>query len=340
VLVPVAWNVLILGPPGEGRMHLTRSPRRDRRQEEYALSTDQTSAMPRRDRILARRDEVTKEELHALLAGVIGALQPELKSMWTKLVFQENGFVREYGVSDVYCASRLMDQALSRGAALDKLLQRALLVRRVLETGKSGALASTPNALLQRMHLTDPELRPWVQRCPFGFTAFNLFLCLESLELLRVNTWSDQARISTPTEARIHTHQRGFRSWVLTGELVNEVFDGEVVDRPTGFSQYAVACEIYKRSVARNSGKSITCNRTSAARVRAGEDYLLEKGTYHDSTVNVGEYTATLFRVFPQTPTTAFMIGPESGTEYPFENMRDMNPDIIQSYLETLERRL
>jgi predicted metal-dependent enzyme (double-stranded beta helix superfamily) len=126
---------------------------------------------------------------------------------------------------------------------------------------------------------------------PLGFV--HVLLCREDRYALRLHVWPDHDRYEQQPYWPIHNHKFDLISRLITGSLTNRSYRVEQTRHETGFQLYDVRYEIGK-SIMSPSGMHVEVVASGSEHVRAPHVYSISAGTFHDTYVAVGDFTATL----------------------------------------------
>ncbi|MDC0713096.1 hypothetical protein POL68_31830 [Stigmatella sp. ncwal1] len=289
------------------------------------------------------RDVISAERLLSLLRGVAGALRPDLVEKWNRVFSEEQPIEKYFGAERVFRSNDLLT-TLKKDAGHDPfllLVKRALFMQEVLTLAPEEAPRFHMAEVLKAMDLEHPELQPFFFKNPLGFFTFYLFLAKDIPDRIRMHIWPQGKRLMQDEQLQIHNHRTQFRSWIVSGSLVDENFEVNVVESKTANSLYKIVYQAFEDSVMQNMNVPVVYKKTGERQVGAGQNYFLAEKIYHHTEVALASYTATVFHAQPSASyPEPFVVGPCEGEQFHFDRFQGVGPEIAASVLGELRQKL
>lgn len=286
---------------------------------------------------------ISRARLGFLLQGAASALRPELARRWRQTLISERLFEAHYGDATEYDSATLLQDALDpvHQTSFHRLLTRALLAEEVLSLKKDETERRNLISVCQLAGLTDRDIQPNSFRNPLGFLVCNLFFCRETLERVSVHTWEDGYRIVQSENLQVHSHRFPFRSWIVRGELTNEVYDVRPSEHNSGQQLFRVVYDQFRQSELISTGTFVEYALAQRRTFHEGANYFMGTGEYHHTEVPQTHYTVTVFHTQTSSaPATPHVLGPSTEALYSFDRVTGLNSDVVAKSMARLMSRI
>jgi hypothetical protein len=170
--------------------------------------------------------------------------------------------------------------------------------------------APLPGAALHRLLEGLSAAPPEAVWHPTGFLVLSLRLRDDGA--LRLHLWPGEARELGRPCWPVHDHVWGLRSQVLCGCVESREY--EVVDDDDGDAVlYAVGYGEGRSSCMRKSERRVSVREQAPRRIATGERYEIPAGTFHASTVAMGDFATTLAATRSTTQRWPWVVGELDG---------------------------
>lgn len=289
------------------------------------------------------RDIISADRLLSLVRGVTGALRPDLVEKWSLALDEERLIEKYFGEERVFHLSDMLT-ALKKDARRDPFLmltRRALFMQEILTLPPEEALRFRMADALIEMELEQPELQPFFFKNPLGFYTFYLFLAKDIPDRIRMHIWPQGKRVMQDEELQIHNHRTQFRSWIVSGSLIDETFDVAIVEGKSANTLYKIVYQAFEDSVMQNTHIPVTYKKIGERPVFSGQNYFLGEKIYHHTEVAADSYTATVFHAQPSaTYPEPFVIGSCEGSQFHFDRFHEVGPEVAAAVLGELKQKL
>jgi len=263
--------------------------------------------------------DITIEDVVAMLDGTLGSVPPGSHvSGFANELSREITALQRAG-ADGNDVRALADSLV--GACERAVLRRALVagvVRALSRCGKNGALFATDvRPLWPLIHASlngDSGLATRVTRSAQGFLVIPLYANVQGArikELLRLHVWLPGEvgleRRSGLDSFSIHAHQPHAQSWILAGELCNQVYAVHELTggTPTAWTLFQLNWDGTRKyavhqtaSTVTNTNRPVQVSIETTAHFRRGQTYEVPAGEFHRTTcplADTGHGAATLF---------------------------------------------
>ncbi|MDC0713093.1 hypothetical protein POL68_31815 [Stigmatella sp. ncwal1] len=250
---------------------------------------------------------------------------------------------KHYGTAEQYDRAALLQNALDPGkqTPFHRLLARALLAEEVISLKPNEPESRSLSSVCQMAGLTDRDIQPNSFRNPLGFLVFNLFFNRETLERMSVHIWEDGFRVVQSEDLQVHSHRFPFRSWILRGELTNEVYDVRPTERDSGQKLFRIVYDQFRQSELNNTGTSVEYALAQRRTFHQGATYFMGTGEYHHTEVPQQDYTVTVFHTQTSaSPSTPYVVGPSAEALYSFDRVTGLDSDVVAGSMTRLLSKL
>ncbi|CAH0184920.1 hypothetical protein [Peribacillus simplex] len=168
---------------------------------------------------------------------------------------------------------------------------------------------------------------------PLGFVHSKL--CnIHNIGDLRLHVWLDGFRNTQQPHMPIHDHIFNVNSFILSGTVTNHIYE---VGKDNGHL-YRVYEAQYNNggSLLSSTEELLTCRLKSSDKHSKGDFYIVKKEIFHESTVDVGDFAATLVIATERDDTKRpRILGPIKSHEY-FYSREKCNEPILEIINERL----
>jgi hypothetical protein len=153
---------------------------------------------------------------------------------------------------------------------------------------------------------------------PLGFLHVKL-ADIASVGQLRLHIWLRGTRYVQNPPWTIHRHTKNLHSHVLTGEIVNRIYEVSKHGEPQTNKLYGVEYESGS-SVLVDLEEGVTCSTTSRVKYAAPSSYSVRYDQYHSSDVPEDQFTVTMAVFAEGRQTETRVVGDIDGdSEYRYE---------------------
>lgn len=162
---------------------------------------------------------------------------------------------------------------------------------------------------------------------PLGFVHSKLSY-IPNIGDLRLHIWLEGDRKTQLPHMPIHDHIFNVNSFILTGNVKNHIYD---LGNENGHLYRTYKAQYNnKGSLLMPTEELSTCSLKSSTKHSKGDFYIVEKGTFHETTVDDGEFAATLVVVTEKDETKQpKILGPVNSDKY-FYSRDKCNEPIIK----------
>ncbi|MFQ6603526.1 hypothetical protein [Flavobacterium sp. C3NV] len=172
---------------------------------------------------------------------------------------------------------------------------------------------------------------------PLGFIYCKLYVSKNSDEIIRLHIWDSEFH-KIATELDIHTHYYEINSFVIKGQIVNEVYS-EKIDYSEDYEKHYIYKGEYLNDnrILKKTDSFLNLIKSNKEIIKQNELYKIELNTFHKGyPSNFEEMTATIvFNENHQAP-NPIIVGTENLSDNMFFKTTQVDSSIIQKILTKL----